>query len=386
MDETHFTPPIGIATINRNFLLSNYGSLMQHYALRQVLKQLGYAPFRMDTTSRFTEERTRLYLRLKRRFCYLLHQIGIRPYTPEGARFVQSILFREKSFRRFYIDNIAPIIEKQAANCKKYLAGSDQIWTECDSDAFLTSIQKSDAQKIAYAVSADWQLCGDDPRWLSEAGAALSSFRHISLREKLGCEICKKLLPDMDITQTLDPVLLLTRDDYSMLVSELPVFRKKTLFCYLLNIQSTEALPVAQLAKLASKWDMQLRICGIQGAELFIPEKYQLLLSPEDFIKCFRDAVFVITNSFHGCLFALLFQCPFLCLKQEPRKIGNQNLRQQELLEWLNLEDRHISRDNLDGIIDMLRKNLDWQSINEKISMRRIQSFQWLTKSLGESS
>ncbi len=202
-------------------MFRNYGSLFQCYALQQVLKNAGHTPFLIRrrvnsyewTLSRFFK---RLIWVLLHPLAYLngkiwsKHQTAYVDITAEGFRsfFHAAIVSTPQQYGERELMTSPP-----EADC--YICGSDQVWTGAIPSAFLLFAEGH--KRIAYAASCKWLHV--DKEWRDLARQSLPQFHAISVREKVGCEICNSLLSNSShsVSLAVDPVLLLTPEAWNQL-------------------------------------------------------------------------------------------------------------------------------------------------------------------------
>lgn len=373
---------VGIVTIVESYLLMNYGSLFQHYALRMILSEIGFDAFRCaNPAETFCFKKDRIIRFVKYRVGLCLARMRILTLRQEVVKSITSLLFARKTFTAFYRKNVGRLHER-SKRCVAYIAGSDQIWTWWTDIVSLANVSDG-VVRVSYAASADWHFCRNSPEWCAETKNRLMGFEAISVRERVGQQLLQELFPGKEIFHAIDPVMLLTKSDYEALAPSAVFFERPTLFVYLVNIRSAEEIYLASYEQLATSLGCQLRMVGIQGAECYLPEQYALYLSPEDFLRAYRDACYVVTNSFHGTVFALLFEKSFLSIKQIDLPRANQNTRQKELLERFGLESRRIPADQLQiqGVA-LLHSAVDWGSVRDVMTTWRLASIDWLKRVL----
>ena len=375
---------VAISTISEHYLLSNVGSFLQHFALRRVLKAWGYLPFRvMDD-----QERASLGVRLRevlydalRPLYWRLTQLPNRRAAVIDLRFRKR---RERGFRKDFERLIGCFKEAQRFDDKTVgIRGGDQVLCPDSNYKWLERV-KTGNPLITYAVSTDWLGNGNEQDWRRVVGARLQRFTAVGVREQVGVEIVRKLVPgSVPVCHVLDSVMLLNQADYRAVQSPRVCFRKPTLFCYLVNIREVSDLPLEQLKALAKALGCDLRFCGIQGAELFIPKPLQAIYSPRTFLRALDDAAFFITNSYHGSALALLYRKSFLSLWQHDLPGRNQNQRQKELMFEFGLASRWVDYrgDAADWQARLLEK-VDWASIEANLQMRRSKALAWLSAAL----
>lgn len=366
---------LGIHTISRNFLLSNYGSFFQHYALREVLKRIGYRPFRIERHGCIGEVFDWLLpLRILRtRMRAWLHgDRGV--YEGVGRRFYP----RRLAFLHDYFKIIGCIGERQHS-AHWYVCGGDCIWTQPNLRAFLAD-KSDDAIKVSYAVSAMWESSVRNSEWRNLVARSGEKFAGVGVREELGRVICNDIIGADRVVRVIDPVLLLKKEDYFRVAVTPQITLSKSIFSYLVNIRTDAELCLVAFKSLAQKLSCNLKILGIQGTQELLSREVNLELSPLKFLGALRDCRYFVTNSFHGLAFALIFEKPFVFVRQS---LKDQNLRQTSLLELVHLEDRMIGMSELPTRgVEVLQANIDWDSVRQILDAERARSLNWLGRQL----
>ena len=255
---------------------------------------------------------------------------------------------------------------------KKYdniIVGSDQVWAidiiKNYEDYFFVNFDVKNAKKISYAASF-----GNDNNLLENKNMIipfLKKFNTISIRESSS----QKILKEMGIysKNVIDPTLLLTAEDY-IKNFDLKVIEKKYILVYMLVIDNELIELVNTLNKI-----LDLDIICFNNRNRFgkrckcIPN-----CSPKEFLKYFYNASFIVTNSFHGTCFSIIFNKKFISVIHKTKGI-----RQKNLLEQAGLEDRiYNSKQNINyyitndiNIKNEFQKHIDeskkfLESINQK--------------------
>ncbi len=379
---------VAISTIAKEYLLTNYGSFFQHYALRKVLKSLGFHPFRVQST--------------KERKYKILHIVEslknfLRPYywavkrLPQRRFYVMRIRKNKEQVRLFETDYnslIGEIDEPMVFNESTVgIKGGDQVLWVDEERVWLHDI-KDGNPIISYAASGDWEFISNDLITQQFLKNELSRFSAIGIRETLGVDLISKILADSkSIKHVIDPVLFLSKEDYFEVQSQKAIFKKPTLFCYLVNIRSMDELQLDKYISLAKNLGCELRMLGIQGADIYIPKEFSVSLSPREFLRAIHDSQYYITNSFHGSVFALIYEKNFLSVSQNNRPGRDQNQRQKELMQKYDVANRYVSNEISFKEMQMqLESKLDWVSISEKINGERTESFEWLKRAIASES
>jgi polysaccharide pyruvyl transferase WcaK-like protein len=179
----------------------------------------------------------------------------------------------------------------------------------------------------------------------------------ISVREQAGIDLCKKHL-DINATLVLDPTLLVGRKLFQKIVDSEKKDLHAGVFCYFLDPNNKKYF----LANSASK---------SLGCECFGNLTDLRKDSIEEWVSSFIRADFVITDSFHGTCFAILFEKQFIALSNSSRG----NARFQSLLKLVGLENRFVS-DNVDPkeMLNRMKLLIDYKTVNKKLSFERAKS------------
>ena len=123
-----------------------------------------------------------------------------------------------------------------------------------------------------------------------------------------------------------------------------------------------------------------LRVIPLQGAECCIPEKYSISPDPYEFLQAFQEALCIITNSFHGTVFALIMRKPFITILQKG-ETAVQNTRIFSLLESLGLEDR-IYHPEKGSMAEQLDRPINWTAVERNWEALRIHSMEFLKNAI----
>lgn len=332
----------------------NYGTLFQNYALQKFLRERGFETFWILTKPNGLgggprEIAERILRRVRRGEIF-----------PAAKNFVAARVFGRREHRKIVEFNAAhprffsEFFEKHVPHTRDrfspedlavrppeadaYIAGSDQIWGGVSTTTFL-GFGRGNALRIAYAASTAWG--SRDEEWLARAREMLPRFDAVSVREPEGVEVCVRA-GRADAVHVADPTLLLEKEDYLRIVREEGAdspFPRKTVLAYFLNVKKKEQLPWAAVLELARERAAELKIVPLQGAELAIPEEYVFTPSPAQWLNAYDKADCVLTNSFHGTVFAVIMRKPFLVVLQKG-KTAVENCRFFSLLKKLGLEAR----------------------------------------------
>ena len=371
---------IGIKTVSRTLLLTNYGSFYQHYALRKLIKSFGYVPFRLEVSDSLRHELFDWLMPIR---CL---RIKVRAVMGLYKGLVDSITVRDIITRWAFISDyrkmIGPLFEKDSSSVYAYVAGGDSIWFGTDPSNFLMNMARG-IPRLSYAASSAWDKAATSDDWRNLVKCAVKDFTAISVREQYGVNIIKEIAPEISVFRVVDPVFHLCKDELSAMAGAKRMLRSSTVFGYFVNVYSKEDANFESLKELANSLFADLKIVGVQNAGKYIPHGYRVRPSPSQFLRCMIDSEWIVTNSFHGLVFALILHKPFAFVEQRSVRYGNHNLRQHELLQSYGLSDHIVgTRFSPENIAAVLKKQVDWEAIQKRLDTNISYSKEWLQNNL----
>ena len=326
---------IGILTYHRSH---NYGALLQAYALKRFLNKQGYNNvgfvdyFPDYHTQMYANERKTLYrLSLKQKIKYPLYLIRV--YYP---------LYKLKEKRRnSFIEFIEKYLIETAVGItdKCYdvvIYGSDQIWRKQKQKTcpgfnevyFGNDIIKAKRRIVFSASMGIIDLDDSDKEFLSKS---FRNFASISVREKELYETIKSF-SDYPIRLTLDPVFLLTKEDWEHII---PVRLIEENYILFYNLQENDkAIEIVKY--ISSKLGYKIiEVIGVIRRPKY-PSHIKLFEGPERFLSLLKYADFIVTSSFHGVALSIIFEKQFYaCLSANIQRVAS-------LLSIFDIENRLI--------------------------------------------
>lgn len=348
-------------------LRTNFGGILQDYALQTVLKRMGHEPVTIDYDCRYTKARW-VMGRVKSILTGTKHHIQFPHYNRSGQenlnRFIHQHITMTKPVNvptKEVFDSIHPDV---------FVVGSDQVWAPaCNvpidylGNMYLDFVPGFKGKRVAYAASfggGEWTYT---PEWTEKCSKLAKKFDAISVREESGVRLCKEYL-GVDAIHVLDPTLLLTGTDYEKLLSR-PAKKTNTLFAYVLDTSDEK---VKSLHAVAHKFGLHLKI---QGAN----DDLKWEDSIEDWLSDICDAAMVVTDSFHGSVFAIQFHQPFLSIVNHKRGAD----RFTSLLGKLGLSSRLVYDVTT---ADNITCDIDWEMVERNIAVERNRSMEFLKSAL----
>lgn len=337
-----------IVTLPGNY---NYGNLVQKYALQTFLGANGLK-FRIIDTIRVNEDQnSRVYGHLQAFFDNILDTL--------------------------------PFEQAKRVSYRCYIVGSDQVWRNWYAGAqqlfyhfFFDFVRAARAKKISYAASFGVDNLKDAGYSESVAAAVtplIRDFSALSVREGSAVSLVHELTGDnREVRVVVDPTLLLGAEDYSKLIDTSAVKHDKIpkLFAYVLDRQAAKE---ALVRRIAEKYDGD-----------------RLVLSPRDdhqnepvelWLKGFRDADFIVTDSFHGTVFSIINNKPFIVFANKSRGLS----RMENLLHELGIaKDRLVFEEQIETFDETALKEIDWKKVNDRLDVLKQASGAWLLDAIAD--
>lgn len=367
---------VGVVTMHN---VINYGSFLQAYATQYIIEKLGYKCDIIDYD--FPNEWH--FKRgvpgssgMRKYILNLIHKLGFR----EGYRKKNKI---NKAIRKYL--NLTEKYKNPSAIKEHpplydiYLTGSDQTWnpkhTKGD-DVFLLSFAPSKVKKVAFSASIACNEMSDNYRNIFRK--YLTEYSDISIRDSGGNKIIKELV-GKEVPVTLDPTLMMTRDDWSCFLGNRK--RKFSSDGYIIFYLITHSFDVTPYI-----YELLKKLQNQTGLKIYsfsdIPKAFELDyekcadIGVEDFIDLFERASFVVTSSFHGTAFAVNFGIPLYSVIDN---LDTTDDRQISLLRALDIEQCIVP---LNKSFDEINPIYNKENEQHHLDRLRKDSLEYLSKSL----
>lgn len=346
-------PKVDILTIHFGI---NHGSVLQCYALSKTLRKLGAEVEVID----YVPARYRIWENVK-----IKHPD--RPLPWKLAFLLASSLVRlpQKAVFYRYLRRVIKLTERYSTEedlaaapptADLYLVGSDQVWNStyngvADNSYLLTFLPEG-ARRASYAASIgrDDIPETDVERFVRE----LPSFEGVSVREARAAEIVRGL--GVACRQDLDPVFLLGSDEWVRLASWRGADERYVLV-YVIAQNYSEM--VAQARKIADRMEARLYVLSVRPIRIAGVDRNFIFANPSDFLGLFSRAAFVVSNSFHGTAFSIIFHRPFLTYATR------YNSRIESILELTGLGFRLVREHYDEG---QVYADIEWSEADRAIS------------------
>ena len=334
----------------------NYGSVLTSYALYKVVENLGYLPYLLNKPKQLWND----------------------------------AFYNENSIANRFFENRANILavcEEYIEHSKfnkyfdKFLVGCDTLWhfplVKQVPTFFFLDFADKEKEKISYASSFGRGF--EAPEFIRKrAKACLQSFKSVSVRENTAINLCNSLF-NVIPTQVADPVFLLNKNDYDDISDASRTPNTKYIVSYILDPNEDKKNAILMYEK---KFGVKCVNIVDPLREELIAKKLELdvikNISVENWLHLFSNAEFVITDSFHGLCFSLIFKKQFICFGNKMRGLE----RFTSLLSQFNLTDRIFFDLNDLLLRGNNLKNIEYNAINNTFDNISSVSKNWLATSL----
>lgn len=337
-------------------LETNYGGMLQNYALQQVLILSGHNPITIDCHPRATLQLLKYNLKSailfpfsgkRRKFKWNSH------IHPLFKSFAANIAMTD------YCSSVrSEIISKH--NINAIIVGSDQVWrpkyVNNLYDMFLDFAKKASVKKMAYAASFGTDQWEFSPSQTKRCRKLISRFDAVSVRENSGVNLCQKYF-GINAVKVLDPTLLIDQSHYNRLTAYCQNWHKPYLLAYILDSADDK---LNLINTIASERNLDTRIISAHD---------NVTITVEEWLTMFRDADYIITDSFHGTVFSIIYHKDFIVTVNADRGSDRFN----SLLTQINLNNRIWNNDT-----SLLKQTIDWNEVDKALTIEREKSFSFL--------
>jgi len=356
---------IGIVT---QPLAANYGGILQNYALQTFLIRMGHEPITIRIGKKtYMDYFKRLIIHIIK---LLLARKTVLPEAPYQFKKKQSGMevFIKNNIKTTPIKRWFESEDIVKYNIESIIVGSDQVWRPNYNahieDMFLNFASNFNIPKIVYAASFgvnDWVYNNEQTVACKKL---IQQFKSVSVREYSAINLCKNYLDRFDAIWVVDPTMLLNKKDYELLCSFVPKPKDNFLFAYVLDHNKNITDFIYSKAK----------GLGLKVVLLSAGTNARKKDTVESWLSNFRDASYIITDSFHGTIFSLLFQKKFITI----RNISRGNARFDSLISAFNIHNRFVDINSL----EFNNEEIDWDFIDNRLDYFRKISMKYLHNSL----
>ena len=331
-----------VAILNHVFTHDNYGALMVAYSMERIVYHLGYYPATINVTI---------------------------PGKSMLDDFKHDFLNLTKTVK---LDGDYTFLNK---DFKTFIVGSDQVWRNWwknDSvvKKFFLDFADSSKRLISYGASFGLELFEGSGELKSEISELLKAFSGISVREENGLRICKDTF-NTQAELVLDPTLLIDVSEYDKII----------------NFYSNKKIERSILACIIfpkNEFDTEETNTLINNISSHLNINIEYILNKEisvsEWLKAIKDAEYIVTDSFHGLMFSIIYKKQFICLVN---KQGGAS-RFYSIAKLLGLENRIFENVKDINVKELLKKNIDYNDVYKKLIPLKRKSIIFLQNALAK--
>lgn len=381
---------IGILTLP---LHTNYGGILQAYALQTVLERMGHEvkvinldrkPHSYsigDIIKQFIKRVLSSVLSIRFYEYYNIRKEVNMRYNNFLIKSKYTQPFINKYIHNYWVRNYTSDIDR--GDFDAIVVGSDQIWNHTRSQAiggvqfaFLPFLKNNDVIRLSYAASFgkdNWEYTAKETEIAREY---IKKFAAVSVRESSGIKLCQEKL-DIKAIRHIDPTMLLTAEDY---INKLALNSEEkspgNLLIYLIDSSAEKDSIVDYIEETLS---LKKFIVNSKAEDFQSNNNINDCIQPpvEKWLRGFMDAEFVITDSFHACVFSILFHKPFVVIGNTERGIARIN----SLMEMFDIKGRLVSNISDAKLVDLSAK-LPLSSIESVLTSERSKATDYLKEYL----
>lgn len=363
-------------------LHTNYGGILQAYALQTVLERMGHEVEVLQQAAFQVHSEWLMPLVYAKRFAYrLLGNKNIEFFSEIRHKRERPIIERNTSkFIEQYIHLrfIKSFSDISQNDYDAIVVGSDQIWRKLYfrsrrskiSNAFLDFTEGWNIKRVAYAASFGLDNINEyTQRDVETCRKSLQRFYAVSVREDSGVEICNDAF-GVNARHLIDPTMLLDKNDYETLVSQSNIQKSDgDMMCYILDQTHFKKKIISSIAQ---SYGLKPFRVNADVDNYYIPVEERVQPPIESWLRGFMDANFVVTDSYHACVFSIIFNKPFIVIGNTDRGMG----RFTSLLTSFGMEDRLII--DLENIDVSQRLKMHLCDVSDVLKEKRELAFNFL--------
>lgn len=355
---------------------NNYGACLQALALQHILKETGndveFVRYnRVDSKNSAGTLGKIKSLGVMGLIRYLMEYSYIRNRKDAFRNFREK--FITKSSNTY---NQSSIFTDLDAAYDKFICGSDMIWSEEfqeDWDFYFLKFASKE-KSFSYAPSFGKNTLVDDNK--NRVAAYLKDFSKVTCREEGGVNLIKSI-SEAPAKQVLDPTMLLDSSEWNKIIdSKDRLIKEPYVFMYLFG--KNDSYRNRYIQEIEKKYGKAYKLPSCKKESRNFPIDS---IGPIEYMRLFRDAEFVVTDTFHGLMFSMIFNKQFVVLdRTDASKWAKYSDRMTSTLEMFGLLDRYILADKKNTTeLD----TIDYQIVNKKIQTKRQESLDYLYKIAG---
>lgn len=371
----------------------NYGSLLQSYAMQEFLKDEGFDVeiISYKKTNKIKQAMRLLYWPMFKTQCKVFYKKlyialikrSLKPYFNRKYTALNQFIDKYFIFSPEYIGRRNLI--KGTANYDAFVLGSDQVWNPLNygADYFSMSWIPDAILKVTYAASFG---VSNLPRYqIKKTSKDLARIDYISVRESGGKKIVKELT-GREVPVVVDPTLLVNFDCWQKFAEKTLLKNQKYVMCYFLGTIAAHRDTAKKLSR-----DLGLPIVTLPHGDEIVKADFDFgdilpeSVGPEEFVNLIANAEYVITDSFHGTVFSILFRKRLIVFNRYDESFSSlesTNSRLSSILKLLGIECRLFNSKN--GIQKEMFEQIDYDVVHLRLNELRMTSKEYLADALNK--
>jgi len=349
-------------------LHTNYGGVMQAYALQKVIEELGHSSELIQLTPAAFRPTYKVVLsKLKGVVSSFVTKNIHKNRNLYFEDFINNEIVRTKP-----IEFLHQLNSRTVQKFDAYVVGSDQVWRQDyagNIESYFFDFMKSNKTLLSYAASFGGDVWGYNDKQTENCSKLAKRFTAISVRESAGADLCQKHL-DVHAERLLDPTLLLDVKYYEDLIakySSQDEHISSGIFAYILDMNLDKETVINDVANTLNE-DVNIFNKGLKTSQ---KQNFG------DWLKGFKNAAFVVTDSFHGVAFSIIFNKPFIAIGNIERGLS----RFETILGVFNLRERLLTSGNA-NVSTIISTDIDYSMVNEILANEKTRSLNFFTSNL----
>lgn len=356
--------------------VANYGSILQSYSTQKVMEKLG-VECEIINYIREDEKGKNIWKMLLKRsnkwnkniITRLIYRIMQEPnYTYSYNKFLE---FRKEILKETREYNSLDELKNDLPEADVFCTGSDQVWGQIGNEpydeAYFLKFVPKNKKCIAYSASFGKKV--NSKELLNNLNFLLKDYNKILVRENTAVEIIKSIGIE-NVEQVLDPTLLLDKEEWSKLAIDI---KNKSDYVLVYQLHDNKQFEIFS-KQFAKKANLKLIRISPSISNIFKTGHTVFMPTPQEFLGYIKNAKYILTDSFHGTVFSILFNKNFIDIL--PDKSAT---RIESILALTGLENR-ILKSYQD--FSLINKNIKYKNINEILKKERIKSVNLLKEAI----
>lgn len=375
-----------IAILTKYYKNYNYGGVLQGYALKRTLEEMGYETDiisydvgkNKNPIYKSVIEQSKQYeikSAVNKFFEKLIGKLKFFIKDLLKDRITRFEEFMKYDTEEYCDDNLVKLND----NYKVFISGSDQVWNpNAVRLLFLQSFAEEGKKKISYAASI-----GRNKLYKKESDVLVSylkTFDSLSVREKTAKSLLQEFIDD-EIEVVLDPTMLIEKEQWDEITTDFKHDKPYALFYFFSNSAKVRK----QAIEFCKRKNIELLMIPYANQQFNIndrkgPGVRLNSIGPREFVSAIKNAEYVFTDSFHGAAFSIINEKQFFVFERNKKEHVSMNSRIYDLLDNFDLGNRLLSVDKF-CLIDNLNE-IDYNTVNMKKQELKRKSLEFLENSL----